>query len=500
MRSIRLLLCLGLALSAAPLGRAFSLLGPYEAWQVLALGYALPGDIGAPKNFDEGYRWNLPVITYAFDQSFLNYFGDRGVTEVEKAIAVFNNLPPFSEVGDDGSSLSINGLPVPLDTRMKNYEAGALGLFDLKSAALAMLTEEMGLAEPERWVWALRNAHVTTQGGLTWTNYTVIQYNFSPTKPYVQTPYVNGIYYTYTISKITGPPLTYEDPEETPGQIPGCCAGLPYSSVAGYNLLNPNGGEFFTGLTQDEVGGLRYLYNSSRLVVETLQTNAVLGSPIGASPWVPFFIPTNLISAPTNFANLGGTATTNGSNLVINIALRPGINKLQFQRVNFDSMLGNTFTPITNNWNDAYVTNGQLKLQSVQRVITQPDILFIVDDLGFTTFEGLPVWMARSSTTNWVNNDALNGYDSNVDGGPGTIEPPVNIWFSNRLPYFENYTGQGNYFVNGMSANADGQEGASRSAIWGSYDATTNAIVIYPQYLGITVGDLRAIAVKPSPW
>ena len=36
----------------------------------------------------EEYRWNVPVLTYAFDQSFLDYFGSNGVAAVEKAFQI----------------------------------------------------------------------------------------------------------------------------------------------------------------------------------------------------------------------------------------------------------------------------------------------------------------------------------------------------------------------------------------------------------------------------
>src|SRR5205085_588195 len=72
---------------------AFALLGPFDTWQVSALGYDPQGDggdLGGPKNLGEEWRWNLPVITYAFDQSFIDYFGLNGIAEVEKAIDAFN--------------------------------------------------------------------------------------------------------------------------------------------------------------------------------------------------------------------------------------------------------------------------------------------------------------------------------------------------------------------------------------------------------------------------
>jgi hypothetical protein len=330
------------------------------------------------------------------------------------------------------------------------------------------------------------NVHPGTLAGQAYTNYTVIQFNYSPTKPYRQTPYVNGTYYTYRINRYTDP-FAYEDPEETPGQI----LPLPYSSVAGFNIFQFNSGEFFTALTQDDVGGLRYLYSRNQVFVENLLTNAVLGQPIGNSPWVPFFIATNIIAAPTNFATVGTNAVAT-SNLLVTTALRPGIDKLIFHRVNFDSLLGNTFVPITNSWNDAYITNGQIKFQAVQRVITLPDILFIVDDVGFT-LNGWPVVAGRTSTTNWLNNDALNGFDQNVDGGPGVIQPPVRIYFSNRLPHFRNSVP---FFLSSSLVNDPYSEaGNVPSVIWGSFDATTNPVVVYPHYMQMTVDTLRAYTV-----
>ena len=74
---------------------AFSLLGPNEPFMVPQLGYAQPGDIGGPMNLGQEYRWNVPVLTYAFDQSFLDYFGSNGVAAVESAIGILNSLPPF---------------------------------------------------------------------------------------------------------------------------------------------------------------------------------------------------------------------------------------------------------------------------------------------------------------------------------------------------------------------------------------------------------------------
>ncbi|MHB9007738.1 MAG: hypothetical protein ACYDC1_12480, partial [Limisphaerales bacterium] len=69
---------------------AFSLLGPYAiddtgtAWQVPLIGYQVGGDGGGPLNLGEEYRYNTPYLTYGYDESFLNYYGTNGITEIDK--------------------------------------------------------------------------------------------------------------------------------------------------------------------------------------------------------------------------------------------------------------------------------------------------------------------------------------------------------------------------------------------------------------------------------
>jgi hypothetical protein len=54
-----------------PRARAFSLLGPYSAWQTSDIGYDLPATTGAenggPRLRGDEYRLSTPVVTYGFD-------------------------------------------------------------------------------------------------------------------------------------------------------------------------------------------------------------------------------------------------------------------------------------------------------------------------------------------------------------------------------------------------------------------------------------------------
>lgn len=241
--------------------QAFSLLGPGPqqnnnplAWQTSTIGYNLTGDIGTPMNRGDGYRWNVPVFTYAIDDSFNDYFGNRGVVEVEKALVVFNNLTNFSR-------MSTNLNEFPLFTTRVNFRAQALGLLDVKSTTLRALVEELGLTEAERYVWTLRDRNVATLNNITYTNYLVIQRNFDPV---TQQPssFVNGTLYTYQI----------EDPYQFVGTSDA--VERPADPLAFANTSVSFGraaiGHFFTGLTRDDIGGLRYNYSTNNIAAELL--------------------------------------------------------------------------------------------------------------------------------------------------------------------------------------------------------------------------------------
>src|SRR4029079_15512819 len=111
----------------APQTYGFSLLGPFTSWMDEEKSYFDNGAIGGPMNLGEEYRWNLPVITYGFDESFVNYFGTNGMNEVEKAIQILNQLPPVSELSLDD---------FPTRSSLANFQAAAENLLDLKSTTL----------------------------------------------------------------------------------------------------------------------------------------------------------------------------------------------------------------------------------------------------------------------------------------------------------------------------------------------------------------------------
>jgi hypothetical protein len=246
-------------LSAGRTAQAFSLLGPSlnnapVNWQTTTVGYNLTGDIGGPMNRGEGYRWNVPVMTYAVDDSFIEYFGNRGVIEIEKAIATINNLTNFSK-------MSTNLNEFPLRTSRVNFRAQALGLLDLKSTTLQALIEELGLTEAERYVWTLRDRNVATIGGTTYTNYLVIQRNFDPVTQQ-PTAFVNGTLYTYNILEGNLNGLVADAYERPADPLAFINTSVSFGAA--------NIGHFFTGLTRDDIGGLRYNYSTNNVAGELL--------------------------------------------------------------------------------------------------------------------------------------------------------------------------------------------------------------------------------------
>ncbi len=271
-----------LSLAAVPLSvSAFSMLGPAESWQTDNLGYekvtyvTFPADAWIiytgdfawnPHNLGEGFRWNNRVLYYACDQSFLDYFGSNGVAAVDAAMAVFNNLTNVSSYSADLHEF-------PLQEIRQNYTASALHLFDLKSTVMELVMERLGLIDPERWTWCLR-ARVLPPGlACPEFDFSVIQRNFDPVT-WAPSEYVNGNLFTYEIEQSCPPAPDFGDAVEFLVDPDG----TTYSALATPKLALPDAsfyGWFHTGLTRDDIGGLRYLYATNDMNIEAAGTNTV---------------------------------------------------------------------------------------------------------------------------------------------------------------------------------------------------------------------------------
>jgi hypothetical protein len=401
-----------LAISATRV-QAFSLLGPGEPWMVPQLGYEQSGDIGGPMNLGQEYRWNVPVLTYAFDQSFLDYFGANGVAAVESAIGILNSLPPVSQT---------NPTNYPPRASYLNYQAQAEGLFDLKSQALALLLEQLGLATPTRFTYCLRNFVVLN--GV--PQATVIQRNYDPDawEPSAQ---VNDVFYNYSLVYSGGTPPAFADAVEYTVDP----FSSPFPAVADGALT---AGLLYTNLTRDDFGGLRYLLYTNNLNPEALLPGA------------------------------HGAGTNTGA--YVNYATRAGVDKIVFVRPGFyDSLFGQFGVPYTNQFIDTYVTNAAIRRQQLERVITQPDILFSAADLSNDA--GPAPRFTRTGTANWLSFAAPGA------SGPGVIQPNVQITF--HKPAVGAYLQTADSLTNGAALIQEFQD-----YHWASFDGSTNLPVVYP--------------------
>jgi hypothetical protein len=251
-----------------------------DAWQQPVIGYGLGGDEVAPKNLGEEYRRNLPVMYYSCDANFLDYFGANGKQAIDQAFvilnAAFTNNPTGTSHGLDGYSANL--VEFPLETRHFNYQAQAMGLWDMKSITLGAMMEQMSLADPVRYVWTLHDRlHASgtgippCPGGM---EYLVVQRSFdyvsSPLNQLQASPYINDTLYSYQIFEAcTGPnPLALAEPYSV-DPLADTYSPVACMAIASY-------GAFYSGLTRDDVAGLRYMLSTNNINTESPDASSLL--------------------------------------------------------------------------------------------------------------------------------------------------------------------------------------------------------------------------------
>lgn len=644
------------------MSHGFALKGPFENYQVNVIGYrwdsyfnGIPGgvvgysDDGGPHNIGEEFRRNTPVMYYAFDANFLEFFGSNGVAAVDQAYMVMNSLTNISEYSGDLSEF-------PLTSQRINYQAQNLFMTDLKSMTMHLMMNQLGLDSPDRYTWTLHDRNTTPVPCPLGNSYLVVMRNFEVMSSSLQQPqysaYVNGTLYTYGIVEFCTPALAYTVPytvdplADTWTAVASQAAWIGTGPNILYDGHNAGGvglhvGGFYTYLTRDDVGGLRYLLQTNNYNLETsgpdtiqfvtnsttplLLTNmfnlglfaaqaatnnaaamqalypglvinsttelpptlgwvtnislVVTSSPFlpagtiaivavatrdpvpifhfihdfgniitntysstttyrtqiispGTAPFSPvgspitlttntsklitvnvpsgsfYLLPTNLcaikvigniftnVVSTTNLVatvtfGVGGTnqtatlstITTFTNNWLVylpvtcpadTVALRQGIERVQFVRRDFDSLIGTFWTPVTNNYTMVELTKNSLHPQQIRRVVNQPDFLFTADDLAEgPTSGGFPIVDTVLTSFPHYSQVASNGL-----AGPGTIQSPTTFTFNKVGVISENFY---DFALGGSSfAFISDQSSAIRGLVWASYDGTTNDPVIYP--------------------
>ncbi len=174
---------------------------------------------------------------------------------------------------------------------------------------MGLMTEQVGLFQPSRWVWAL-SARVQLPGPPPCPFnliYTVYQRNYSITplsdSTYPTTTFVNGTLYSYFINETCNGLADAEEFAVDP-------LSSPYSAVADFQSQDYEGlvpGDFYTSLTRDDVAGMKYLYTTNNFNDEQrLRRRA--GHGVGLTNDVPQFIQTQDLGALAAAAKVNNAA------------------------------------------------------------------------------------------------------------------------------------------------------------------------------------------------
>lgn len=270
-----------MAVLVAGLGSAsaFVPIGPNnEAYQDPSIGYNPNPRIGdtletGPKAIGEEYRRNIPVLYYSYDQNFIEYFGSNGMAAIDSAIAILNGLTNVSSYSADLSE-------IPIEASRVNSFAGALGINDLKSYALHSMMEQLGLADVDRYVWNIHGReHVGTVPCPAGQLYSIVKRNIDPVtsgpNQFQYSSYVNGTLLTYQIVEYCNAGDSPIDPAVADAREFQVDPLSPRYSAVASKGARARSGAYYTGLTRDDVGGLRYLLRANNLNIEGAGANTV---------------------------------------------------------------------------------------------------------------------------------------------------------------------------------------------------------------------------------
>ena len=203
-------------------------------------------------NIGEEYRWNTPLLTYAYDESFINYFGENGILAIEDAIELLNSIPAASTLRTNyppANRMSTNLWNFPVRPDRYHARADTLQLIDMKSYAVRELFGFMGLGDAEDNAFQL-----DIGGAVTLRNYDPI--SRQPSK------YVNGSLLSYVVLAGTNA-VTF------PVDVMKPAVTLASASMPAINEF----GKFVIGPTRDDVGGLKELYRKDNFNIEPLPAN-----------------------------------------------------------------------------------------------------------------------------------------------------------------------------------------------------------------------------------
>ena len=274
---------------------------------------------------------------------------------------------------------------------------------------------------------------------------------------------VTNHYYTSTLTKVM----------TTTTQVTGAAYGSPpvtNTTVQTVVVSNAPSGDYY--LIPNGLAG--YLTNSTVYTNVVITTNSSL-SATNTTTTNSTSISQSILTYSTNYWLLVRPLTlTFPANAP---ALRRGVGGVRFLRANYDAILGQTFTPLTNTYAMVKIdNNSQQVVEYYQRVVTTPDFVFQAADLTVPNPPNFPYGeeVYNAPTPNFDTSAIKTGL-----AGPGAIIPGnLTMVFNkteNDLYLNESLALAGlstNFFLN------PGTQG--RFPAFGAFDGTTNLPVVYP--------------------
>jgi hypothetical protein len=203
---------------------------------------------------------------------------------------------------------------------------------------------------------------------------------------------------------------------------------------------------------------------TNTLIVTNTPTNAASGTFLLSRTYINWFTNHYLASFPV-------LCVTNEP------SLRRGIEKITFVKTAYDSLLGRFYAPQTNFFTMTAVTNSTNWVQTYQRVANVPDFLFSARDLMPGPAQPVDQGSEVTRGISFNSANALAGL-----AGPGTIDPPTLITFNNSGPIYYNVATNHLYALDEL--------GRFQYPMWGSFDDSTNAPVVYPN--GTSIASLES--------
>ncbi|MBL69781.1 MAG: hypothetical protein CMO74_15280 [Verrucomicrobiales bacterium] len=470
------------------LGRGFVLMGPpdpREANPPSGHNFNYTAEFGGPKDIRRFFRWNIPQLVYSFDASFVTYFGLEGLAAVQESFDVINDFFHNEDYsGMSGLDLARHGFAGNHATYWENTTARNRQIIDIRSLALGMLVNQLGLGNPHRHAFSITG--VRTNQTSSRLIFSVLQRNYDPVT-HEETNIVNGVKYSYrlvhdaaTNSVGTLPAFTIADMEEfttdTSAAAWSSVAAIPdafYGSTALYWTDTPtrfNFGVYYDGanamggqyqprhaLTYDDAGGLKYLYASNNFSFEDLDLSVTLVEPAqflapsdarhfpnangGILPAFPrgatlsgsrpFNFP--LTSRLRGMPILGYPGTTATNVVLVARAMRPGVDRIQFHYRPFDSLLGTFFIETNYIWTDTFVSTNANNVGGLRQTASGASAHFLpsthqlfTQKIGRTV--NIPDILIMADDVGWTNGVPIafdrtttNGWSNNAFLQPGFV-------------------------------------------------------------------------------